>query len=180
MDIKINAGDTLKIPEGCKATIKDGVVVFEECNPEFKAGDVLASCLTGTLLIFERYTDCKKERFRSFYNGSKKSNTDWNINPFRFATPEEKQRLYDQMAKEGLKWDEEGEKVVNILPRAEEYKDYYEIMLWGDNCTVCRHTDIRSKYDNALYDASNYFCTKSEARKYANEFARMLKERVLG
>lgn len=30
MEIKFNAKDTVRIPDGCKAIIKDGVVIFEK------------------------------------------------------------------------------------------------------------------------------------------------------
>lgn len=30
MEVKLKAGDSLNIPEGCKAVIKDDVVVFEK------------------------------------------------------------------------------------------------------------------------------------------------------
>ncbi len=36
MEIKLQCGDTIAIPDGCKATIKDRSVVFEK---EFKDGD---------------------------------------------------------------------------------------------------------------------------------------------
>ena len=30
MEVKLQCGDTLTIPEGCKAIVKDGCVVFEK------------------------------------------------------------------------------------------------------------------------------------------------------
>lgn len=43
MEVKLKAGDSLQIPEGCKAIVKDGSVVFEKENvQEFKDGDILA------------------------------------------------------------------------------------------------------------------------------------------
>ena len=46
MEVKFNAGDMCAIPDGCKATIKDGVVIFEKeesKEQEFKRGDVIVS-----------------------------------------------------------------------------------------------------------------------------------------
>ena len=40
MEVKFNAGDMCAIPDGCKATIKDGIVIFEK---DFEDGDVLHS-----------------------------------------------------------------------------------------------------------------------------------------
>lgn len=43
MEIKLQCGDTIAIPEGCKAIVKDGSVVIErekeENKKEFKRGD---------------------------------------------------------------------------------------------------------------------------------------------
>ena len=36
MSIKIKSGDSINIPEGCKAVIEDGKVIFQ---PEFKDAD---------------------------------------------------------------------------------------------------------------------------------------------
>ena len=42
MEVKLQCGDTIAIPEGCKAIVKDGSVVFEkEEDKEFKDGDIL-------------------------------------------------------------------------------------------------------------------------------------------
>ena len=30
MEVKLKAGDMCAIPDGCKATIKDGVIIFEK------------------------------------------------------------------------------------------------------------------------------------------------------
>ena len=53
MEVKFNAGDMCAIPDGCKATIKDGVVIFEKEKQEFKDGDVLCSAYNGTMVIFK-------------------------------------------------------------------------------------------------------------------------------
>lgn len=36
MEIKLKAGDSIAIPQGLKAEIKDNVVVFEEIKPKFE------------------------------------------------------------------------------------------------------------------------------------------------
>lgn len=44
MKVELQCGDTIAIPEGCKATIKNGSVVFEKeekKEQEFKDGDIL-------------------------------------------------------------------------------------------------------------------------------------------
>ena len=37
MEVKFTAGDSVEIPKGCKATIKDNVVIFKK---EFTGGDI--------------------------------------------------------------------------------------------------------------------------------------------
>lgn len=49
MEIKLQCGDTINIPECCKAIVKDGCVVIEK-GQEFKDGDILVSVENG-----ERY-----------------------------------------------------------------------------------------------------------------------------
>ena len=42
MKVELQCGDSITIPKGCKAIVKDGSVVFEkEEVQEFKDGDVL-------------------------------------------------------------------------------------------------------------------------------------------
>ena len=53
MDIKYNIGDTITIPEGYKATIKDNQIIIE--RSEFKIGDILISKNNWTV-IFSNYT----------------------------------------------------------------------------------------------------------------------------
>ena len=53
MDVKINDGDTIQIPEGCKAVIKDNVVVFEKEKENFKDGDILHATTTDGMTILE-------------------------------------------------------------------------------------------------------------------------------
>lgn len=55
MKVELQCGDTITIPEGCKATIKDGNVVFEkeEKEQEFKDGDVLVDDFKNPLFPFK-------------------------------------------------------------------------------------------------------------------------------
>ena len=50
MKVELQCGDTIAIPDGCKAIVKDGSVVFEK---EFEDGDVLCSAYSGTMVIFK-------------------------------------------------------------------------------------------------------------------------------
>lgn len=104
MKVELQCGDTITIPEGCKAIVKGRSVVFEkeekEEVQEFKDGDVLRSICDHEVLIFKKNT-CS-EYFSSHYNYSGKDNNMWLIDAFRHATEEEKQLLFDKMKEQGL------------------------------------------------------------------------------
>lgn len=122
MEVTLKAGDSLNIPEGCKAVIKDNVVVFEreekEGEQEFKDGDVLHSVYDHEVLIFKKNTD--SEYFSSHYNYSGKDNNMWLIYAFRHATEEEEQLLFDKMKEKGLRWNAEEKRVEKIRWRAKK------------------------------------------------------------
>lgn len=171
MEVKLKAGDSLNIPEGCKAVIKDNVVVFEKEEKEelreFKDGDVLHSICDHEVLIFKKNTD--SEYFSSHYNYSGKDNNAWLIDAFRHATEEEKQLLFDKMKEQGLKWNAEEKKVEKIRWRADVGKDYYFIDV---DLIVKSIDDTYSTFDYKLWDALNYFRTQEQA----TEVARRVKE----
>lgn len=51
MEIILNCGDKINVPEGCKAEIKDGVITIEKEEKEFKRGDVIVSKIDEILLV---------------------------------------------------------------------------------------------------------------------------------
>jgi len=55
MEIKLNAGDKITIPTGCKATIEDDLIIIEEKQEEFKDGDILRSTISNRTIIFKSY-----------------------------------------------------------------------------------------------------------------------------
>lgn len=174
MEVTLKAGDSLNIPEGCKAVIKDNVVVFEKEEKEdmqdFKDGDVLHSTYDSVVLIFKDYTD--SAYFSSHYNCSGVGNNMWRICAFRHATDEEKQLLFDKMKEQGLQWNVEEKKVENIRWRSKKGGDYYfiDVDLTGKSLD-----DTYSTFDNKLWDALNYFRTQEQA----TEAARRIREALL-
>lgn len=171
MEVTLKAGDSLNIPEGCKAVIKDNVVVFEreekEGEQEFKDGDVLHSVYDHEVLIFKKNTD--SEYFSSHYNYSGKDNNMWLIGAFRHATEEEKQLLFYKMKEKGLKWNAEEKRVEVIRWRAKKGEYYYHINADGFASTI-KHTDYITDYYR--YNFGNYFRTKEQTK----EAARRVKE----
>lgn len=171
VELQLQCGDTITIPTGCKAIVKDGSVVFEkeEKEQEFEDGDVLHSEYSSTILIFKEMCEDNSRRFYSHYNTDNSGNKGWNKVAFRLATKEEKQQLFDKMKEQGLKWNADEKRVEKIRWRAEEDREYYSI---DTDIKVHKLFEDNEECDNTLYDARNYFRTKEQAE----EAARRMKE----
>ena len=169
MEIKYKSGDTITIPEGCKASIKDGCVVFEK---EFKDGDVLCS-ENGTLVIFKEKDEDDSEYFLSHYSTESSCIGCWLISAFRHATDEEKERLFDKMKEQGLQWNAEEKKVEKIRWRAEDGKEYYYV---GNQGILMVDTADGHITDKNRYEFSNYFRTHEQAEKARNRIKKALEK----
>lgn len=168
MKVELQAGDTIAIPDGCKATIKDGSVVFEK---EFEDGDVLRPVHDDLILIYKE--SCSSECFSSHFNTMHNYNNDWNTRSFRHATEEEKQKLFDKMKEQGLKWNDEKKRVEKIRWRAEEGGGYYSI---DTDIEVWKYFEDNDTCDNKLYNALNYFHTKEQAEEVAKRIKEVLRK----
>lgn len=164
MEIKLQCGDKINIPNDCKAIIEDGSIKIIK-ESEFKDGDVLCGILDKTIvLIFKAMSDNSKSCFRSYYNTKYLSNEHWNVEFFRHATESEKSQLFCQMKEQGLQWNAEEKQVKTIRWRAKEGEAYYLIDLRGN---VFCEIDSRTDVDNMFYDTLNYFHTEEQAREAA-------------
>lgn len=168
----------LTIPEGCKTvTIKvDGEKVTTEFETKEKwtpkDGDFIAFGIDlndlavgifhrfSTLETHEDYATISEHRI-SFNEGL------WVTNNLRPATEEEKQRLFDALAKEGKRWNAE-KKRVEDLPRwrANCRKKYFFI---DENTDVQTATEGHFICDDNLYIVSNYFKTEEAAERVAEQ-----------
>lgn len=168
MKIELQAGDTIAIPEGCKATIKDGSVVFEK---EFENGDVLCSAYSGTMVIFKEKEKDGSRYFYSHYNTDRSSNKGWNSTAFRHATEEEKQLLFDKMKEQGLLWNAEEKRVEKVRWRASFDERYYYI-----NSSLDCLSDIEDShiFDKERWEEGNYFHTKEQAEEAAKRIKEVL------
>lgn len=119
MKVDFQCGDFITIPDGCKAIVKDGCVVFEK---DFKDGDVLHSIYDDLMLIYKE--SHSSESFNSHFNMIHTYNKGWNMHSFRHASEEEKQLLFDKMKEQGLKWNAEEKRVEKIRWRAKEGEEY--------------------------------------------------------
>lgn len=173
MEVKFNAGDMCAIPDGCKATIKDGVVIFEK---DFEDGDVLHSVHNDLMLIYKEGSS--SECFSSHFNTAHNYNSGWNIHSFRHAIEEEKQLLFDKMKEQGLKWNPKEKRVEKVRWRAKKGEEYH---FMNTDFTTVNTTELGDDVDTNRYDALNYFHTEeqtSEAAKRVKETLRKYHEEI--
>lgn len=182
MKVELQCGDTITIPEGCKATIKDGSVIIEKGEKdeaqEFKDGDVLVLVVNGKRCNAFIYKSTDKRGFHYYYVGldvcnqisiSESPSNRWSNNDLSYSTEEEKQRLFDKMKEQGLLWNAEEKRVEKIRWRAEKHEDYNFI---NADLSVSLMDDTYSSFDNKLWDAFNHFRKEDQAE----EAARRVKE----
>lgn len=173
MKVELQCGDTITIPEGCKAIVKDGCVEIEkeeiEKVQEFKDGDVLCSTLDDTILIFKETSKCAIGYFDSHYNNKGSGNKHWNSESFRHATEEEKQLLFDKMEEQGLKWNAEEKRIEKIRWRAKNGYIYHRLNCYLRSESEC---DNYRTWNQKCYDSYNYFHTEEQTK----EAARRMKE----
>lgn len=167
MEVKFNAGDMCAIPDGCKATIKDGVVIFEK---DFEDGNVLHSVHDDLMLIYKE--GFLSESFSSHFNTAHNYNSGWNIHSFRHATEEEKQLLFDKMKEQGLLWNAEKKRVEKIRWRAEYGCRYYLVT----SCLkVGSDIDFRHTGEEERLEFGNYFRTEEQAEEAAKRIKEVLR-----
>ena len=170
MEIKFNAKDTVRIPYGCTAIIEDGMVIFkkeESEEQEFKRGDVIVSKMNEILLVDVH--SFENRILRSFVNIKEDGtlfnsfSSLWNeCHAWRLATEEEKQKLFDKMKEQGLRWNAEKKRVEKIRWRAEDRCRYFYI----DSCIkVGSGADFRYAEDEERWKVGNYFQTEEEAEE---------------
>lgn len=177
MIVDFQCGDTITIPEGCKAIVKDGSVVFEKVQ-DFKDGDILVPVVDGHRYYAFIYKSTDKEGFHSFYVGietcgrlsfSESLSDRWCNDDLSYATEEEKRLLFDKMKEQGLQWDAEGKRVEKIRWRAGIDEKYFS---FDSALRVQQFVEDNDTCDNAFYDALNYFRIKEQNE----EAARRVKE----
>ena len=185
MEIKLQCGDSITIPEGCKAIIKDGSVVFEKEEKEeaktqdFKDGDVLTSLFDNKVVFIFKEDESKQKYNKNDYYVCHiyvSSSIGYTIevptkdslsfcghkDEVRLATNKEKQFLFDKMKEQGLLWNAEEKRVEKIRWRAKKGKAYCRIGLGGG---VFYEIDRRTNADNVFYDTLNYFHTEEQKRE---------------
>lgn len=188
-ELKIN----VPIPEGMvlksvKSEIKDGAVVvipeYEE-NPVYKDGDILAM-ESGSIIIYNSdntllYTKKGNNYYAALRNGSYLiTKEDFTPNSFfgysseirGFATEEEKQKLFDVLAKNGYKWNAETKELERVLPRVSKGEIFFTFSVFFD---IYQNEEKCDLLCDLYYKAGNYFLTEEEAKRAAKKAKEAIK-----
>lgn len=180
MKVELQCGDSITIPEGCKAIVKDGSVVFEreekEEVQEFKDGDVLHSIYDDLMLIYKE--SHSSESFNSHFNMKHNYNNGWNIHSFRHASEEEKAELFAKMKEQGLKWNAEEKRVEKIRWRAEEgeYYSYVDSEMYASSTCKKKKGESLYDYEGHRFLSYNYFRTIEQAKEAAKRVKETLRK----
>ena len=182
MKVELQCGDSFTIPEGCKAIVKDGSVVFEkeEKLQDFKDGDVLTSLRDNKVVFIFKEDELKQKDNRNGYYVCHTADYVIDVpigslsfcgrkDDVRLATNEEKQFLFDKMKEQGLRWNAEEKRVEKLRWRAEDGEEYYYVGNQGI-LMVDREDGMCTDQNRYLFD--NYFRTEEQAE----EAARRVKE----
>lgn len=201
MKVKLECGDSITIPEGCKAVIEDGKVIFQT---EFKDADYVPK--RGDVVVctyhvpYSTYNEtvtaiCTGHRgkygtYDCFvlyeHGGIIKRNKgipvvekhDQYQSKIRLATDEEKEILFDKMKEQCLRWNAEEKKVEKIRWRAKKGEGYIFLNI---NLTGVGATEKNDAFDNKLWVDHNYFRTQeqtTEAAKRVKETLRKYHEEI--
>lgn len=186
-ELKIN----VPIPEGMalksvRSEIKDGVVViipeYEE-KPKYNDGDILA-LKHGAVFIYNSNA-LPQWTGNNYYAGVNRDSSlsikkDYCLDyffgyPFEirgFATEEEKQKLFDVLAKNGYKWNAETKELERVLPRVPKGEKFFA---FSGFLEVFKKEEERDFLCDCYYKAGNYFLTEEEAKRAADKAKKAIK-----
>lgn len=187
MKVELQCGDTITIPEGCKAIVKDGSVVFEkeEKEQEFKDGDVLTSRFDNKIVFIFREDELKQKGNTNGYYVCYTADRIIDVatkgsllfcgfkKEVRLATENEKQFLFNKMKENGLQWNAEEKRVEKIRWRAKKGYIYHRL-----NCYL-RATHERDDYqtwEQKCHDSYNYFHTEEQTEEAAKRVKETLRK----
>lgn len=164
MEIKLNAGDRIKIPEGCRAVIESGEIVIRTA---FEDGDVLYLADDGIAILDGEFYDGSFDDYVNYSDGEICADgISWEVDPsvVRLATDEEKQELFDKMAEVGLRWNAEEKRVekIDVKPKLGEVY-YFLDGMFNMNVDTWHNDDT----DHNRLKIKNVFSTMEECTQAA-------------
>lgn len=188
MKVELQCGDTITIPEGCKAIVKGGSVTFvKEEDKEFKDGDILVALINGRRCNTFIYKGKNERGLRCYYAGldmvnklhvNKFISSSWYCDKLLYATEGEKQRLFDKMKEQGLRWNAEEKKVEKIRWRAKYGEEYWYVT---SSCSVAgdfMREENSLTGEGAIEDWAgyNHFRKKAQAAEAAKRMKEVLRK----
>lgn len=131
----------------------------------YDAIGIVKVCYRGN---HSQYVTLSNDRLK-FNEGS------WSTDNMRPATEEERQKLFDAMAKAGKRWNPGTKKVEDVRWRAEHGKTYFYLTCGETNFLVTSNKDIGLSMDDDRYKCGNYFKTREAAEKVADQISQIFK-----
>lgn len=185
MELKLNSGDVITIPDGCKAVIKDKIITFEKAVQEFNDGDFVYSInnVCEFVMIYNSKRECSCANYHaSIYIGQYENHVSYNYwsvcYDARIATEEEKQILIDAMHADGKDWYADKKQIVDYKWKP-NYREVYYHIDYSLDIQINSLVWYGDALDEIYFSNGNCFKTKEEAQKYADKFFEILKERKL-
>ena len=176
MEVKINNNG-----EMLDATIEmvDGVMVVspKEVKFEPKDGDILfvkSSC--DNIIIYKedvsyvgRYVNFRN--YGNLYTGNDVVCSKDLVKEIRYATEEEKKKLFDKLAEEGWEWKADTKELVKLKWRPKLGETYFSIS--GSTRELCVFRPFEYEWcndstDNKLYELGRCFMTEEECHEFCN------------
>lgn len=196
MKVKLKCGDSITIPDGCKAIVKDGSVVFEKEEKEeaktqdFKDGDVLTSLFDNKVVFIFKEDELKqKENKNDYYvchiyvsssigytiEVPTKDNLSFcgHKDEVRLATNKEKQFLFDKMKEQGLLWNAGEKRVEKVRWRAKKGDRFY---CFDTDFSVLDGLKEGSKLDDSSWRSYNYFRTAEQVKEAIKRMTQELRK----
>ena len=178
MELKLNSGDVITIPDDCKAVIKDKIITVEKEVQEFKDGDfcTVKTSYGNYIFIYKSnkyddivyYYSISLSGFRQhLYNSSCLVPKDG----ISLSTKEEKQMLLYALHADGKDWDAVNKRIVEYKWRPKHGEPYYMI---NTLFNVLKCTWSSSGFDFDLLVNRNCFKTEEEAKAKANEIIKII------
>ena len=178
MELKLNSGDTITIPDGCRAVIKDKIITVEKEVQEFEDGDFVYSIndVCEFVMIYKSKKECSYANYHaSIYMGQRENLVSYNnwcvCYDARIATEEEKQFLLDALHADGKDWDAVNKRIVEYKWRPKHGEPYYMI---NTLFNVLKCTWSSSGFDFDLLVNRNCFKTEEEAQAKADKIIKIL------
>ena len=157
-EIKINEDTRISIGEGMKVTVTDDTVLFNKRTQGFKDGDIIT--VNGDcIVILQGDYNCGNFYYHAYIDSNKnlhlrKNDYRWFTfeDACRLSTYEEKQMLFNEMAKHSMTWDEQQKKIVRWRAEYGEKYSYF-----ADEGLIEVDNEDLIPIDNSLYESGNYF-----------------------